>query len=277
MNEINLSVVIKIFKKTWWKILIVTLIAMIIAASFTHFFIPKKYSSSIKFYVVNINPDYDYTSSSVVSAASYLINDYIAIIKSDYMLDQVVDALKEDGVTNVSKKQIHSMISSATASETSVFTLSVTSTDKALAHQVATAIAELAPEAVTSVAKSSESTNKVLAEKILFTINKLGLESKDPITQTHVESVLTMYGIGLSEQANCIEVLTYPALATSHDSPSLVTYTFLGGVIAAIATFAFFLICNLVNQSVVTEEDIKRFINRPLIGVIPHWENTTKN
>ena len=126
MTEISLNFLLKIFKKVWWKILIIAIIAVIVSASFTHFFIPKKYSSSVKFYVVNINSDYDYTSSSVVSAASYLINDYIAIIKSDRMLDQVMAELEKDGYTNVTKAQINGMISGASATETSVTVLPIT-------------------------------------------------------------------------------------------------------------------------------------------------------
>ena len=276
MNEISLNVLIKIFKKTWWKILIVTLIVMMLAASFTHFFIPKKYSSSIKFYVINSNADYDYTSSTVISAVTYLINDYISIIKSDLVLDKVVDELKEDNI-EITKAQILSMISTSIAEETSVFTMTFTSTDKQLAYDVASAIAEIAPATVTAVAKSDENTNRVLAEKILFVIEKLGLDKNDPITETHVESVLSMYGVGLSEQATCMEVLTPPVEDTVHDSPNIITYTLLSGVLAAVATYAFFLIVSVLNQSVVTEEDVKRLINRPLIGTIPHWETVEKN
>lgn len=276
MNEISMNSLIKIFKKAWWKILIVTLVVMILAATFTHLLIPKKYSSSIKFYVINSNADYDYTSSTVISAVTYLINDYISIIKSDLVLDKVIDELKADGI-NLKKGEILSMISTSIAEETSVFTMTFTSTDSLLAYEVASAIAEIAPQAVTSVAKSDENTNRVLAEKILFVIEKLGLDKEDPITSTHVESILSLYAVGLSEQSNCMEVLTPPVKDTVHDSPNLVTYTLLSGVLAAVATYLFFLIGSVLNQRVVTEEDVKRMIGRPLMGTIPHWELTTKN
>ena len=56
---------------------------MLGAALFTQFFIPKKYSSSVKFYVVNINSDQDYASATNLAAAEYLVNDYIEIINGD--------------------------------------------------------------------------------------------------------------------------------------------------------------------------------------------------
>lgn len=276
MNEISMHSLIKIFKKTWWKILIITLIVMILAASFTHLFIPKKYSSSIKFYVINSNADYDYTSATVISAVTYLINDYISIIKSDLVLDKVVDELKDDEI-EITKGQILSMISTSIAQETSVFTMTFTSTDAKLAYQVASTIAEIGPATVTEIAKSDENTNRVLAEKILFVIEKMDLDKENPITSTHVESILSLYAVGLSEQSTCMEVLTPPVEDTVHDSPNLMTYALLSGVIAAVATYAFFLIGSILNQRIVTEEDVKRMIGRPLIGTIPHWEITTKN
>ena len=94
MTEISLDFLLKVFKKTWWRIMIFTLVIMIAAACFTHFLIPKKYSSEVEFYIVNVNTDSDYTSTSLLGAASYLVNDYVTIIKSDYMLDQVVAKLK---------------------------------------------------------------------------------------------------------------------------------------------------------------------------------------
>ena len=69
MKEISLDILVKIFKKNFLRILIITLIVMLLVATVTHFFIPKTYSSSVKFYVVNTPSASDYTSSSVVSAA----------------------------------------------------------------------------------------------------------------------------------------------------------------------------------------------------------------
>lgn len=280
MNEISMNALVKILKKTWWKILIVTLIVMILAASFTHLFIPKKYSSSIKFYVINSNADYDYTSSTVISAVTYLINDYISIIKSDLVLDKVVEKLKDDGI-EMTKGEISSMISTSISEETSVFTMTFTSTNKRLAYQVAATVANIAPSAVTEIAKSDENTNRVLNEKFLFLIKKyeeLGkIEVVDEITDTENKAMMSAYGLGLDEQAHCMKVLTPPVEDTAHDSPNLMTYTLLSGVLAAIVTYLCFLIGSILNQRVVTEEDVKRMIGRPLIGTIPHWETTTKN
>lgn len=277
MNEINIGVLLKIFKKFWWRIAIVTLAAMILVACFTHLCIPKKFSSSVKFYVVNINPDYDYTSSTLVSASTYLINDYVAIIKSDYLLEQVCEQLRAEGYPDITPKDIQSMISSSAASETSVFTLSISSTDKTLAYKVASSIAKIAPKAVTAMAKSDESTYQKLAERVFYVMKSMQLDESGTLTQTDVETFIRQNKLGLSEQMNCIEVLSYPVEAPTHDSPSLVVYTLVGGVAAAILTYVIFLVNALVKQTVTTEDDVKKLLARPLLGTIPHWEQVEKN
>ena len=279
MKEISLDILVKIFKKNFLRILIITLIVMLLVATVTHFFIPKTYSSSVKFYVVNTPSASDYTSSSVVSAATYLINDYIAIIKSDKMLQTIVDHLKKDGITDVTAAQVNSMIVGSAAKETSVFTISVSSTDKELAHKVASIIEEIAPIEVTNIAKSAVMTNERLSaivHNVIINMQNLGIDKKD-VNVEEIESYLTAWGQFPDQQTNCIEPISHPVLDTQHDSPNLVVYTLVGGLLAAIITYVVYAVRVLTNQSVTTEEDVKKMLKRPLIAVIPHWETTQKN
>ena len=275
MAEIKLDFLIKVFKKSFWKLVIIAVIAMILAASFTHFFIPKTYSSSVKFYVVNINADYDYTSSSVIGAVSYLVNDYISIIKSDRMLDLVVDELKKDGYPDITKGQINSMISSSTGTETSVFSLKISSTDPELAYKVASILAEKAPATVTDIAKSSENSKNMFVQKVMVVINNLPIENKQDIKSEHIDSIVTAFGI--SDQTDCMKLISPPVKATSHDSPSLPIYTLLGGILAVLVAYALFVLYAMLNQTIVTEEDLKQYVDYPVLGVIPHWDPDQRN
>lgn len=279
MKEISLNVLFKILKSNLWRILIFTLIVMIAVASFTHFFIPKKYSSSVKFYVVNMNSDYDYTSSSVVSAAEYLINDYIAIIKSDYMLDKIADALEKDGIKGISPAMLNSMIVGSSATETSVFTISVSSTNKGLAYKVAKIIANIAPETVTEIAKSAVITSDRMASTFAYVAQQLSLNTSDgsKVTAEDIKNVLVASGLGVGEQNDCITPISTPVEDTSHDSPNLPLLTLLGGMLAAIAAYIFFAVRVLTNQHITTEEDVKKLLKRPVIATIPHWEIVKKN
>ena len=74
----------------------------------------------------------------------------------------------------------------------------------------------------------------------------------------------------------CMDVLTTPKMATTHHSPNLLTSTLLGGTVAVFAAYIFFLIFALLEQSITTEDDLKKMIGRPVIGMIPHWETASK-
>ena len=52
-KEINLKVLLKVLKNSWWKILIFTVAITIAVGAVIHFLVPKKYASTIEFYVLN--------------------------------------------------------------------------------------------------------------------------------------------------------------------------------------------------------------------------------
>ena len=273
MTDISLDFLLKVFKKTWWKIAIVTLAVMIAAACFTHYFIPKKYSSKVEFYIVNVNTNSDYTNTSLLGAASYLVNDYVTIIRSDYMLDQVVERLNNEGFTYngqvMDNAVLRQMISHSSSSQTSAFTMKLTSTDRELSYRVATLIAEMAPQIVTDMAKPEDNTNETLANKVHSALRYFAKDST--VTVTEIADYLTRNGLGIT-RLNCIEVLTPPSLARSHESPSLVVNTLLSGIIAAVVCYGIYFLIALTNMTVTTEEDIKKLVNYPVIGTIPRWE-----
>ena len=281
--DISLEFLIKILKKTWWRIVIIALAVMLLVAGFTHFFIAKKYSSSVKFYVVNVNTSIDYTTASYLSASEYLINDYVSIIKSDYLLNMVCENLKEKGYENVTPDRLRPLIRSSADTNNSTFSLSVVHTDKQFAYDVTVAITEIAPNAITALTKPNSNTNEKLANKIYAVINYYNTHpeamkesGKLPVSQGDIQQLLADNELGLSDQLNCLEMITPPRVATTHDSPSLLTYTALGGIAAAALAYVFFLICSLVKMNVTTEEDVKKLLNRPLLGTIPSWETNSE-
>ena len=284
-HEISLGMLLGVLKKTWWKILIITVAVMIVAALFTQFFIPKKYSSSVDFYVVNVNTSYDYTTSTLLSASTYLINDYVSIIKSDYMLDKVCTELlaankSYDFVTaeDITSKNIRAIISSASSEETSVFRLSISHVDAEYAYDVASTIAKLAPTVVTEVAKpESNLTEEELVSALSSFINayEKNYNTDTKVTKENISAMVEYDTFGLVEKLNCVEVITPPVLDKSADSPNVISYTVIAGMVAAIITYLVLLIHKLMNINITSEDDVRRLLNRPLIGTIPSWEMTS--
>ncbi len=283
-RDVSFSLLIKIFKRAWWKILIVALAVMIVVAGYVHFLVPKKYRSSIQFYIVNIDANTDYASTQMLSAAGQLINDYTDIISSEYMLTMVQERLEEMGYENISIPALQKMLQHSAKADSSVFTLNVVHTNPTVAYDVARVIATIAPGAVTDIAKPESKTYEGLGQNIYSYIkyyNEYVLEEGDPkIDVTRAEIIETLKhadpGSGLTTKLKCIDVLTPPKLATTHISPNLVSSTVLGGAAAAVATYIIFLLKALLEQGITNEDDLKKLVGRPVIGVIPHWDGGAK-
>ena len=81
--EINLEYLIKLLWKRAFLILISTVLVCSLALSYSAFFVPDKYSSTVKFYVNNSFQGDKQTSisSSDIFAASELLDIYIVILK----------------------------------------------------------------------------------------------------------------------------------------------------------------------------------------------------
>lgn len=276
-NEINLSVLAKVLKKNWWKILIFALVAMIAMAAFTVLFIPKQYSSTMEIYIINTNASYDYTTTSLLGASSYLINDYISIIKGDTLLDELCTALKADGsVPNITPKKIRSMIKTSSSSDSSIFKLSIVDTDPERAYAVASKLAEIAPKALTNIVKSEINDRSAIATQVYNALDYFDDNKHNKsISQTtdDIMAYLEQYNVGLNRQ-DCISINILPQKAQTPDSPNVPVYTVLAGVIVAVLAYAVFLVLHLSRSVITSEEDVKALLNQPLLGIIPHWSSS---
>ncbi|MBO5938318.1 MAG: polysaccharide biosynthesis tyrosine autokinase [Clostridia bacterium] len=283
MKEINFSFLLYVLKKHWWKVVSITLVAMIGAALFTHFLIPKKYSSSVKFYVLNINTDHDYTSANNLAASEYLVSDYIEIINSNTLLSKISEKLTEEGYQNVTVNSIGKMFNSSATQQNSIFTITVSHTDKKLAYRTAQLLEEFAPSVVTEIAKPTDTTGFVIASKTQAVINQMEIDGAFPKgtdlpTLEQIQHFLELSGESMS-RLECIAVLTPPVEATTHDSPNLTVNTLLAGLFAAVFSYSFFLIISYVISTLVTENDVKSVTKMPLMAAVPHWnipDKTTK-
>lgn len=280
MKELNFSFLLTVFKKHWWKIVAITLLVMILAACITQFFIPKKYSSSVKFYVVNVNTDLDYTSATYLAAAEYLVNDYVEIMQGDTLLGEICEVLNAEGYTSITPSKLRSMIKSASKVETSVFTVTVSHTDKKLAYRTAQLIEELAPSIVTDIVKPVDTTGAIIASKTQTVLNKMKADGAFPAGTElpkleEIQHFLELNGESMT-RLECIAVLKAPVEAKTHDSPNLLLNIAISGFVAAALSFAFFLLISSLTSTIVTEDDVKNMIKKPMMSAIPHWETTAK-
>ena len=172
-REINLGFFWKCLKRCWIFILLAAILAATIAGIFAWTVIPKKYSSSVNFYIKNSNSDQGVVTSQYVDVSDQLINDYVELIKSDVVLEQLRDTYlipNDSKAKDLSTSALRSTITASSKERTSHFTIKVTHYDPQIAYEIACAIREVAPRAVTDIAKDSSKTTEAYAANIAATI-----------------------------------------------------------------------------------------------------------
>lgn len=134
-------------------IILATLICATVSGCITEFLIKPQYSTSCTMYVYS-NTDRVSTDSSIgaseLDASKQLVNTYIVILKSDNVLEKVIEELNLDA----KPEDIRGLISCEQIDETEVFRVTVRSKDAVLSTNIANAIAQVAPEEIVRVVKA---------------------------------------------------------------------------------------------------------------------------
>lgn len=151
--EIDLRKIFLMLKKRIIFIILGTLITAVIAGCVTEFFITPTYTASCTLYVYS-NTDRVSTDSSIgqgeITASQQLVNTYIVVLESDFVLEEVAQNLDLD----MTPSQLRSMVSCSQINETEIFSVTVTSESPALAADIANAIADVAPDAIVETIKA---------------------------------------------------------------------------------------------------------------------------
>lgn len=268
-KEINISTLFRVLKSAWWKILIITVAVAIAVAAVTAFAVEKKYAASTKFYVINTSSTSEYTTTALLSAAEYLANDYIEIIKGDDMMAMVKAKLEsnqelmEKGYASFSASQIRKMISTSTSAESSTFTITITHTDYAVAYYVCKALESTeALEIIKNSARPSYKSN-IYQWRDLNGNGEKDADEFSSISEADLE---------------CVKVLRSPVDPSRNPdpvSPNVVQYTLIAATITAIIAYAIFLIRKLADTVIHGEESAKELVKETVIGDIPNWTNST--
>ena len=284
-NTISFEHLWQIFKNTWWKILIVVLVVVLATGAVTEYCIPRKYSSTVEFYIVNVNQSIDYTTSSTVAADQMLAENYIEVIKSDAMMSMVAEKLLENHELTMTNKQIRSMLSASTSTNASIFSITVTAQHPTLAYRIAGYITEFAPDHVTEITKPSEISATVKWDTIAASLaDKAEANSKYADVALAVQEASdkikengdTLTVKGTQNRLPCIQVIRDPVENPNHVSPNVLKLCLLAAVVSAILTYAFFFLRDFLSSDIRTENDVKALTDLPILGVIPSWELNTR-
>ena len=253
-NEISLEQLWKIFKAAWWKILIFAIIAAVIGAGIT-IVRPKEYASSTSFYINNASATSEYTTSSLLSAVEYLANDYVEIVLGDEMISDILAMIngkeyKKIDEAGLTPGDIRSMISSKTKANTSIFTITVTSTNKDLAADICKYIQENAPGTIKKISR--------------------------PATEINIYYKDGDHYYPYENQLECVSVVRAASEPTKV-SPGMFTCAIIGAFIGAILTYAYFFLRKFFDTTIRSANDIKEVINIPVLSEIPEWNMNESN
>ncbi|MBR4474065.1 MAG: hypothetical protein IKS55_10555 [Oscillospiraceae bacterium] len=141
----------------WQHIVVLLLTGIIFGAllfGYARFFVTPKYEANALFYVNNSTFSLSSAvaiSTGELSAASDLVNTYVAILTSRANMELVIE---KSGV-NYSYEKLQDMVSAKSLNSTGLFQVTVTSTNPEEARMLVNIIAEILPEKISDIVANS--------------------------------------------------------------------------------------------------------------------------
>ncbi len=141
MNEtISLQELFSILRKSFWRILALTIVAALISFAVSSFLIKPTYQAGTQILVTPKKQENEIIDASQVQSSVTLVNTYRVIIKSPAILEQVQKKVPN---APASVGTLNNMVTVESEQNSQVINVSVQSTDAALASNVANSIANV--------------------------------------------------------------------------------------------------------------------------------------
>lgn len=142
--ELRLQELLTFYLRKWKAIVACVLLGVVLALSYSYFFITPSYRTSITVYVSNnrVTDEKENLTSSDLSASIHLVKPYMILATNDIVLSKAAEKLNEE----YSVGQLRSAISTEQLDDTVIFSLSVTHKDPREAARIANVMAEVLPE-----------------------------------------------------------------------------------------------------------------------------------
>lgn len=196
MTQIDLKEIFMALLRKWWLLLLCAILAASIAFVYTAKFVKPMYRATVSMYVNNNStskPQGSGISASDLATSQRLVTTYIAILKSNTVLEKVA----AESETRYTPSAIRSMMSSSSVNETEVFEVSISHPDPAMAEKLANAVATVAETEISNIVEGSST-------KIIDHANV----PTRPYTPNYTRNVMLGGGVGLLVSAILISLLT---------------------------------------------------------------------
>ena len=189
------------------------------------FLMTPKYDSSALM-IVNTRQDVNANvTSDQINSATKLVSTYSIIIKSDTVLQQVIDNLG----LNLTYAQLNKRVTVAAVDDTQVMKITVQSDSPEWARQVCEQIITVAPD--------------VIKEAV---------------------------------EAGSVKVISNASLATEPVSPNIKKNTMLAAAVGFVLVIGIIVLQVLLDNKINTEEDVTKYLDMTVLGVIPQYDQGGK-
>ncbi|MGI6498418.1 MAG: YveK family protein [Oscillospiraceae bacterium] len=150
--EFDIRKLFRFYLKKWWLILLCGALLACAAYFYTANFVTPLYQASVTIYVNNTKSgQVDSITGSSLTASQQLVSTYINMIRSDTVLDKVVDSLGE----GYSASYIRSAMSAQQVDNTELFYVIISGPDPERIALIANTVAEIAPREIESFVDGS--------------------------------------------------------------------------------------------------------------------------
>lgn len=225
-NEvIDLVEILYAIRQHLLEVVLATVVAAIIGFAASKFLMTPQYSSSA---MMIVNTRQDVTSnvtSDQINSATKLVSTYSIIIKSDTVLQQVIDNLG----LNLTYAQLNKRVTVAAVDDTQVMKITVQSDSPEWARQVCEQIITVAPD--------------VIKEAV---------------------------------EAGSVKVISNASLATEPVSPNIKKNTMLAAAVGFVLVIGIIVLQVLLDNKINTEEDVTKYLDMTVLGVIPQYNQGGK-
>lgn len=225
-NEvIDLTEILSAVRQHLLKLIFVTLAAALVGFTASKFLMNPKYDSSALM-IVNTRQDVNANvTSDQINSATKLVSTYSIIIKSDTVLQQVIDNLG----LNLTYAKLNKRVTVAAVDDTQVMKITVQSDSPEWARQVCEQIITVAPD--------------VIKEAV---------------------------------EAGSVKVISNPSLATEPVSPNIKKNTMLAAAVGFVLVIGIIVLQVLLDNKINTEEDVTKYLDMTVLGVIPQYDQGGK-
>ncbi len=220
-ETIDLLEVLNAVRQHILAIILTTLVLAAASFGVSKFLMTPKYEASALM-IVNTRQDTSATvTSDQINSATKLVSTYSIILKSDTVLNQVIQNLG----LSLDYQQLAERVTVSAVDDTQVMKVTVTSDNPEWARQVCEQITQISPDVI-------------------------------------LEAV----------EAGSVKVISNASISPEPVSPNVSRNTALGAVAGLVISVGIVFLMVLLDNKINNEEDVSKYLNLTVVGVIPEYE-----